>query len=332
MESVTINRTPLVSVIVPAFNSEDYIERTIETVFAQTFTDLELIVVDDGSMDGTALIVQNLTRKYLGIRLIEQENRGIAAARNKGIVESRGELIAILDADDLWHPAKLQRQVEYLDLNHDVSVVNCYSAVVDVDGLHLGWRFGGVSKGNVYRQMLKQDLVAGGSVPLIRRRALQACGLFDEELSTRCDWDLWLRLSRKFSFGTVPQALVGYTRRPNSASHNYEDMLEVGVAVLQKVTERDPDFSESMRRFCQARDAFAIASMCFIDESTSEAWKYIQRSISVSPKPVLSSPRRVGVILLLTVSTALPRFLYRALFNNLARLTFNLKPGRPFQE
>jgi hypothetical protein len=235
-----------------------------------------------------------------------------------------------MDADDLWHPQKIEQQMAYLDVHPEVGVVTCYSAILDARGDQLGWCFDGQAQGMVYHKMLKQDLVAGGSVPLIRRDALHVVGPFDEALSLRSDWDMWLRLARRFAFGTVPQVLVGYTRRSGNASQDYEAMIELGASLLQKVAEDDADFKASRYRFCHARDIFAMACLCFIDEDAPRAWTYVRRSMGVSVWPVLGSLRRLGMVALITSSTVLPKGAYRLLFRMVARRVFRQQPGQPF--
>ena len=138
---------PRVSVITTAYNAEAFLASTIRRVLAQTFEDLEHVVVDDGSQDGTGDVVRRFVAEDPRVRLIQHTNRGLAASRNAGIRGARGELIAFLDHDDAWHPQKLALQVALLDANPEAGVASCYSAVTGADGAYLGWRFGGRSPG-----------------------------------------------------------------------------------------------------------------------------------------------------------------------------------------
>ena len=216
-----MSRRPRISVVIPAFQSETRIGRTLARLKQQTFTDFEIVVVNDGSTDGTAAAIERAMAEDARIRVVEQSNLGLARARNRGVNESRGDVIAFLDDDDLWHPKKLALQVDRFDAGTGPAVVTCYSALVDVDGNLLGWRFGGRPEGNVYRQMLEWDMVSGGSVALVSRGAIESCGGFDESLSEREDWDLWIRIARRHSFTCVPKTLVGYTRRHASMSRKH---------------------------------------------------------------------------------------------------------------
>jgi GT2 family glycosyltransferase len=246
---------PRVSVVVTAFNAEPFIEATLNSVRRQSFGDFEILVIDDGSTDGTATAVRRVMDADSRCRMIIQDNRGPSAARNRGIAETSGELIAFLDHDDMWHPDKLAMQVALLDLHQDAGVVTCFSAVIDEHGGCLGWRLGGYATGIVYSRMIDWDMVSGGSVAMVRRGALLMTGPFDDKLRFREDWDMWIRLARQVSFVTVPRALVGYTRRPRNSSQAYEQMAREGALVIRKVQHDDPAISE-------ASCAFALPGTC----------------------------------------------------------------------
>ena len=323
---------PRVSVLVAAYDAAPFIEATLESALGQTFDDLEVLVIDDGSRDGTADVVRRVAASDPRLRLLVQENRGLSATRNRGIAEARGSLIAFLDHDDLWHPEKLARQVAVLDAQPRTAVVSCHSALIDTEHRCLGWRFGGNANGDVYAEMLVWDLVSGGSVTLVRRAALDAVGPFDETLRIREDWDMWIRLARHYEFATVPRVLVGYTRSATSSSRDYERLAEEGVRVLDKARRDDPGFDDARHRFCLARDLFATASFCAVDGHTALAWRYLGRSLALTPAPVLGSPRRWALVGVLGLRTMLPAGAFRTVLGWLNRWSFQLEPGRPFRE
>ena len=323
-------RPPRVSVVTTAFNAERCIEGTLASALNQTFLDFEIVVIDDGSHDGTANVVRRIIASDSRVRLIEQDNRGIAATRNRGVREARGGMIAVLDHDDLWHADKLALQVTLLDAQPLAGAASCYSAVIDDDGKCLGWRLGGDANGNVYAEMLVWDMVSGGSVALVRREALDAAGPFDVALPMRSDWDMWIRIARRFPFATVPRTLVGYTRSVLSVSRGYDRMVEAGARVLENVARDDPSFHGSRHRFCRARDLFAVASACTIDGETKLAWHYLARSLSLTPAPVLSSARRCALVAMLVLQTVLPAPAFRFVLGAINRVSFRLEPGRPF--
>ena len=322
---------PRVSVVIPAFQSEARIGRTLARLKQQTFTDFEVVVVNDGSTDATARVIQQAIAHDARIRVIEQSNRGLACARNRGVEESRGDMIAFLDDDDLWHPDKLALQVARFDAGSGPAVVTCYSALVDTDGHLLGWRFGGRTEGNVYREMLEWDMVSGGSVALVSRGAIESCGGFDDTLTPREDWDLWIRIARRHSFSCVPKPLVGYTRRPASMSRSYDGMLAGGGRVLEKARRADTSISDPDVQAYLARELFGAACLCLVDSEHDLAWRYLTGALRNGPAMILSRPRRWGVITMLALASTLPRTVYRnGPLTAIGRVAFGLEPGKPF--
>lgn len=326
-----MSRRPRVSVVIPAFQSATRIGRTLARLKQQTFADFEVVVVNDGSTDGTASVIERAMADDPRIRVVEQSNQGLARARNRGVEASRGDMIAFLDDDDLWHPEKLALQVDRFDSGAAPAVVTCYSALVDVDGNLLGWRFGGRPEGDVYREMLEWDMVSGGSVALVSRGAIESCGGFDDALTPREDWDLWIRIARRHSFACVPRTLVGYTRRPASMSRSYDGMLAGGGRVLEKAKQIDASISAPEHRAYIAREMFGAACLCLVDNEPDLAWRYLTGALRRGPGMILSRPRRWGVIGMLVLASALPRGVYRnGPLTVMSRVAFGLEPGKPF--
>jgi len=233
----------------------------------------------------------------------------------------------------LWHPQKLELQLARLDDTPDAAVVSCYSALVDSHGLLLGWRWGGATEGDVYREMLEWDMVSGGSVALVSRRAIEDAGGHDESLPDRADWDLWIRLARRHHFAFVPRALVGYTRRAGSVSRNYERMVEQGGGVLAKVRREDSTIGEAESRSFVARDLFGTACLALADGDNVAARHYISRALKLEPAVILTRPRRLGVIAMLTLSTALPPRIYQEIvLSAMSRFAFQIKSGEAFDK
>ena len=126
--------SPLISVIVPAYNAEIFIRRTLDSILAQTYTNIEILVVDDGSQDRTAEIVESFVEKDSRVTLLKQKNAGVATARNLAIEKSRGEYIAPIDADDIWYPQKLEKQVQcMLEADQSIGLVYAWSVRIDED-------------------------------------------------------------------------------------------------------------------------------------------------------------------------------------------------------
>jgi glycosyltransferase involved in cell wall biosynthesis len=184
---------PAVSIVMPAYNVEPYIGDAIQSALAQTFTDFELIVVDDGSKDATAQVVRRLAKQDSRIQLVQQANRGLAGARNSALRASRGEFFALLDSDDLWEPAFLADQLAILQGRPDVDIVTGN-----------GWYLGGSRHGQVARPYpdarpapdlasIIGDEWAVFIMSVFRRRVYTEIGPFDESMRSNEDYDFWLR-------------------------------------------------------------------------------------------------------------------------------------------
>jgi GT2 family glycosyltransferase len=195
---------PLVSVVIPTYNRCDRLAGAIESVLHQTYAPLELIVVDDGSTDGTA----DLLKAYGdGIRVIHQENRGVSGARNTGIRAANGELIALLDSDDRWLPAKLEHQVSFFMASAGAMI--CQTEEIWIRG---GKRVNPKNRhrkfsGMIFEKTLPLCLVSPSAV-MMRKSLFQEVGLFDEDLPACEDYDLWLRITWKYPVHLIRMPLI----------------------------------------------------------------------------------------------------------------------------
>ena len=320
------------SVITTVYNAESFLEATLRSLLAQTFTDFEAVVIDDGSTDGSADLVERIALGEPRIRLVRQTNQGFSRAVNRGLAEARGTLIAFLDHDDLWRPEKLERQIDRLRVDPQAGFVGCYSALLDANQRCTGWRFGTNARGAVYPRMRDCDLVAGGSVPLIRREVIEQAGHFDPspEVQGRSDWEAWLRMSRHCEFTTVEEILVGYVRRPSNYSADYARMIRAGVAVLAKAAVQDPELHGLRLRRALARDVFGIFCLSLADGELAEAARILRHSLSISLVPVALAPRRWCIVMLFLLARGLPRELYARIWHRVAISMFGITPGSKF--
>ena len=237
------NCTPEVAVIIPSYNQAAYLSSTILTVQQQTFPDWELFIIDDGSTDSTADIVRPFLTDER-VHYIKQRNQERAVARNRGLAESSAPYIAFLDADDLWHPEKLSRQIQAMKAHPDAGLCHTLTDDIDPNGTRL--RKTGRSRaysGQVFDRLLRSNFMVNSSV-LIRRTSLTKVGVFDTELPVfgAEDWDLWLRIAREYSVCLVAEELTFYRLHPQNTS--YGKVLKSSLAVVEKLytgSERLPD-------------------------------------------------------------------------------------------
>ena len=230
----------LVSVIIPAFNAQDSIAATLESVLCQTWSRFEAIVVDDGSTDRTAEIVEQIARKDNRVRIYHQKNGGVADARNRGIRESAGNWIAPLDADDIWTPEYLESEIRKAQQASDrVAVIYSWSTRIDLEGLTLPGVSASAVRGKVLSTLLCHNFLGNGSCTLIRRSALESVGGYHQRFSPTEDWDLYLRLAEHYEFVPVQRFLVKYRQGPQSASSNQEAMADGQARMLSGMRRRN---------------------------------------------------------------------------------------------
>lgn len=232
--------TPSVSVILPVFDGERFIMEAVESVLSQTFAGFELVVIDDGSTDTTGEIVLGV--KDPRVRYFRQENRGLAAARNRGVSEANAPVVAFIDADDRWSPPKLEKQLPVLEKGLLV-----YSDVelLDERGRSLGGfrtfdRFPEDERkfsGYVLASLLAQNFVHPSTV-VMRKDDLAEIGGFREELRVSEDWDLWLRCAERMRFSRVPEPLVTVLIRGTSLQRNRQLMRVTSRRVLDSAGRR----------------------------------------------------------------------------------------------
>ncbi|MDJ0616311.1 MAG: glycosyltransferase [Calothrix sp. MO_192.B10] len=228
----------LISVIIPAYNAENTIKETITSVLKQTFTNWELIIIDDGSTDSTLDISSSFTDSR--IKIFSYPHAGGNVSRNRGFQHTVGSFISFLDADDLWTPDKLESQFKALQANPQASVAYSWTDYIDennsflVSGTHI------TRNGDVYESLLINNFLENGSNPLIRREALIKLDGFDESLSAGQDWDMWLRLAANYHFVAVSSVQILYRVSSHSVSSKLERQEKACLHVLEKAYKIRP--------------------------------------------------------------------------------------------
>jgi glycosyltransferase involved in cell wall biosynthesis len=280
----------LVSVVIPAYNAQRYIAEALASARAQTYPNLEIIVVDDGSRDETLNIVEAVTAKDNRVHLVRQPNRGVAAARNRGIELARGDFIAPLDADDIWHPEKIARQVATMrDAGPSVGIVYCWSLRVDENGCFL-YRPSSVPNyvGNVYPFLVMYNIVGNGSAPLLRRKCVLEAGGYDPNFRARggegCeDQMLYLMIAERYRAALVPDFLVGYRMTPLAMSSNARQMSRGHKLVLSAVFARHPQLPVRMMRWSNSLFWFHLGSQSLRRGKVSSAVLLFARGLIHDP-------------------------------------------------
>ena len=230
---------PKVSVVIPTYNREKYLPDAINSVLNQTYKDFEIIIVDDGSRDNTKEVVESFMKKYphIPIRYFYQENKGPAAARNRGIKEAKGEYIAFLDSDDVWLPAKLEKEVQVLDKDKHCGLVYTDAYEFDRRGIIKNSKLATNDRSKM-SGMIFENLILGcfifTSTVMVRKWILEEVKGFNTEFVPAEDWELWLRIARVYKIVFVDEVLVGYRKEGSRISDN----LKLSSLSRHKVIER----------------------------------------------------------------------------------------------
>jgi glycosyltransferase involved in cell wall biosynthesis len=296
-ETRTIERpdSPLVSVIIPAYNAEKTIARTLESVLSQTYKHMEVLVINDGSTDRTAEIVESFPRNDRRIKILHQPNLGANAARNRGISCSKGEYIAFVDADDVWHEEKIQAQVECFQRSSpSVGLIYSWSIVIDEEDNPLS----GIAheyQGNVLAELIYSNFVGNGSCPLIRRSCFQNIGDFEANLGAGQDWDMYLRVAKRYEFQVVPKFHIGYRRTMNSISADYKNQERFMAKVVNSFEKEHPNIPKLLFRLSRSRMCFYLASRCNDQGRYLDSIKYLFRCLVLDPVCIVSSEYSVAL-------------------------------------
>jgi glycosyltransferase involved in cell wall biosynthesis len=285
----------LVSVIIPAFNAAEYIRGTLTSVLAQTYQALELIVVDDGSTDATGAIVEEFAKKDARVRLVRQCNAGVGAARNTGIRMARGEYVAPLDADDVWFPKKLEKQVACMEQYGDeTSLVYCWSILVDKAGQFKGFQYPNRKEGRTHHSMVQGSIVDNASVPLFRTIALAKVGVYltraEQGGAQGCeDWDLSLRIAESYSVRLVPEFLVEYRKTSSSMSVSAESMEASFAIFIQRARQRNPDLPKATFRRSAGNFYLYLLDTCERWAHHSWSFRYLSKAVCADPRILLET-------------------------------------------
>lgn len=226
------SEVPLVSVVIPSYNKEKYLAEAIDSALAQTYKPIEVIVVDDGSTDGSIAIAETYGDR---IRLIKIENSGVSSARNAGIMASHAEFIALVDADDLLDPDCIEARVAILQSDQGLGVCVGAFRSVDQSGAMIDESDPArkTPEGDQFREAVRTNWgVTCGAV--YRREALDKCGMFDPLIRVCEDWDLLIRISRRFRFNYDPKPRASYRMVAGSLSRGLFPLYDSAVKVMRK--------------------------------------------------------------------------------------------------
>jgi glycosyltransferase involved in cell wall biosynthesis len=286
--SRNLNSTPLVSVIVPAYNAERTISKTLHSVVTQSYTNIEIIVVDDGSEDNTASVVRSFSRRDSRIQLFQQPNLGVARARNLGIENSSGELIATIDADDIWFQQFIEKLVFCMkEAGPSVGLAYTWSLDIDEEDRFTGEFRASRIEGEVYATLLTHNFIGNASASLIRRECIEKAGNYDSGFmqanAQGCeDWDLYLLIARYYLVRVVPEFLVGYRRAKASMSTQYNKMARSHNYMLNRIRSQNNNIPNLLYRLSRLNLYLYFAYDCCALGQKDEIRYWIKRAFTIN--------------------------------------------------
>lgn len=324
--------SPLISVVIPCYNVAAFIEGSIKSVLAQTFRSYEIICVNDGSTDNTSDLIRQFRDPR--IRLIEQKNRGLAGARNTGINASRGIYVALLDADDLWHPSKLEKHFKHLQLNPEVGISYSASEFMDENGQRLGIgqypKLTDISAKDIFCR----NPIGNGSAPVIRKSLLNRIArskaegscvrreYFDERLRQSEDVEFWLRiaLQTNYHFEGLEEALTYYRINMSGLSANLDKQYQSWMFSVSQNKKINPTFVKKWFSLASAYQKRYLARRAVQARNPLTALRLIKEALVQDRRILTEEPKRTLVTLACAVLCALPERLYQAMENTAMRM------------
>ena len=301
---------PLVSIIIPVRNGERLVERTLASAAAQVYDPFEIVVVNDGSIDRTAELIEAASRRNKRIRVFHRPQSGLPATRNFAISQANGDLIAPLDGDDLWHPQKTEKQVQAMQKSSAIGLVYCWTVDIDeCDFVIPPIRRKSVVEGKVLTEVIANaGIIESGSNPLIRRSFLESVGGYDAHMVRGAeDWKISLALAEICEFAVVPEHLVGYRQSSATMSKNVAAMQQAFQTVAQWVDDRWPDMPNSVKRRMHYHVNAYLAHQALAKNQIATALRYQVSGHLAYPPSLLTRTASITMLRFLLRSFGLRR-------------------------
>lgn len=259
---------PLVSIIIPVYNGERFLKYSIESALAQTYTNFELLIINDGSTDNSKLLIE----KYLynpKVHYYEQKNAGVASARNKALKHAQGKYIGFLDQDDLWLPNKLQIQVPYLEENTSLALVHSDQQYIDENNNIIEFNTDKTGEGWCFKELFIKNNISILTT-LIRKSVLNQIGNFNTSLSGTDDYELWLRISYRYPIGYLNHNVACYRFHNTNVSKDVFKMTLNDLNTILSIIDKFPDIHKIVERKTVNARLFEL----YFDLGTWHIWKF----------------------------------------------------------
>lgn len=269
---------PKVSVVIPAYNKADLTVYAVESVLKQTYSNVEIIVIDDGSTDQTR---DRLAAFGSRIKYVHKENGGACSARNAGIRLAQGDYVAFLDCDDLYADSKIQKCVDYLQRHPNAGLVHTDAYFIDAKGSITGQyahRKSQMCQGQIAAELILGNFICN-STPVIRKKCFESAGLFDESFFIPADWDMWLRVSEVAQVGYIDEPLTRYRVTDNYTFNRIEQAEREELIVIEKFFERHLDLDGRFKGQVLSNYYLRFAQCDFLKGNQPELKKKIRLSL-----------------------------------------------------
>ena len=315
----------LVSVVIPLYNCEKYIMKAVQSILVQTYKRIELIIIDDGSTDSSLKIVKNIKDKR--VRIITKQNGGLAQARNSGISESKGELIGFLDADDYWHPSKIERHLIHFESSSDIGLSFSYSQFCDENNNLIPLYQISMINNIKAKDIFFKNPVGNGSTFLIKRqlaheisglRNLKLSGihLFNPDLSQSEDIECWLRitLGTNWKIEGIPYILTYYRINNFGLSSNLVKQYDSWDTTVKILKNKYPEFIKN--NYSKAKSYYLrfLARRAYSSRRIKTSFGFFVKSLKEYPLIIIEDPMRTSTTLLaILFSLIMPDILVRKL-------------------
>jgi glycosyltransferase involved in cell wall biosynthesis len=307
---------PLISVIIPAFNVEDYIAEAIRSVQVQTMENLEIIVIDDSSNDGTRRIVENFTcDPRVRLVLNRRANGGTSGARNAGLEVASGQYIGFLDGDDMWHPAKVQRHLSQMECQPDIDLTFSRWSTMDERGIDTGRVTRPPRKRRFQMEdLLKENIVGGSSNVICRKLAIERAGVFDVSLKAAVDLDLWLRISRlrDGNICFIDDVLTFYRLRAGQITKDWKRMAQNWEVVVARLRSEMPERVASVEKEARAKHLRYRSYLAYEAGDFAASRKLLWQAFFFGSLPLFAD-RRTWITAAAVLGSIMPGYMHQPL-------------------
>lgn len=283
-----------ISIIIPAYNAEKFIRETVNSVLAQTFTDFEIIVSDDGSTDSTATIISGFDDPR--IKYLHSPNAGVSTARNKGAALATGDYLAFIDADDLFYPENLNKKIQFLKSHPEFDLVFADCDIIDENGNKTGEQLTGNDEDVLTNLLLwNNTVIPGPSSILVSHKAYGQTGGFDAKFSTAADQDFFFRIAAEFRCGRIPEPLTAYRKHGSNMHMNIALMERDHIGVYRKAAENNLFPDSRFRIKCFANLYMILAGSWWVNGNNKLRGLYfMMRSVSLQPSMIFRLIKKIA--------------------------------------